>query len=105
MSFREPSLRFPECSGPALRLERRSGPSQCLNQFDQYFLTSSTVTQLSELKPKLGWSLRRGLLAIHADLFTIHRLVKPYLGFFPPELTALETLTLVLEDRRFLRHH
>jgi membrane peptidoglycan carboxypeptidase len=60
---------------------------------------------LYELAPKLPpFGLRKMLLRVHVDLFTIHRYVLPWAHYYPPELTNLEKLVLVLEDRRFLRH-
>lgn len=57
-------------------------------------------------KPKLQLpSIRRWLLRVHSDLFTIHENVPWWLGHYPRELTPVEKLTLLLEDRRFLAHH
>lgn len=47
-------------------------------------------------------SLRRWLIGVHRDLLAIHEHV-PY-SVYPDRLTLLETLVLVLEDRRFFRH-
>ncbi|RYG98037.1 MAG: hypothetical protein EON58_08305 [Alphaproteobacteria bacterium] len=47
-------------------------------------------------------SIRRVMIRIHGDLFTIDRYVSSWDE--DPELSKLEKLVLVLEDRRFLRH-
>jgi membrane peptidoglycan carboxypeptidase len=63
------------------------------------------TTNLWELPPKLGRAgLRSVLLKVHADLFIVHRKVLPGAKYYPPELTELERMVLVLEDRRFMRH-
>lgn len=50
---------------------------------------------------KVPPSLRRALMRIHSDLFTIEN----YVWFEGvPKLTTFERLVLVLEDRRFLQH-
>ena len=60
---------------------------------------------LSEQIPRMQrFGLRAALLRIHSDLFQVHRLVDQYSIYDPPELTNLETLVLVLEDRRFMHH-
>src|SRR4051794_4919227 len=61
---------------------------------------------LHEQKPKLKIrSPRELLIKIHLDLFRIDSKVQPSLAYYPRELTNLEKLTLVLEDRRFLLHY
>jgi membrane peptidoglycan carboxypeptidase len=63
------------------------------------------MESLSNQEPKLRLpGIRSALIKIHKDLFTIERYVKRYLAYYPTSLTALEKLTLVLEDRRFLNH-
>ncbi len=63
------------------------------------------MSALSEQQPTLGrWGIRRALLALHRDLFTIHRHARSWAGAYPPELTQLELMVLALEDRRFMRH-
>ena len=60
---------------------------------------------LNEQAPRLRpIGLRQGLLALHRDLLTIHRYARTWAGYYPSELTNLEKLVLVLEDRRFMRH-
>jgi membrane peptidoglycan carboxypeptidase len=61
---------------------------------------------LYEQKPKLRlFHPRETLTKIHLDLFAVHSQVRTFLAYYPPGLTNLEKLTLVLEDRRFLSHH
>jgi membrane peptidoglycan carboxypeptidase len=61
---------------------------------------------LYEQEPKLRIRRPREILTkIHFDLFKIHSKVQPTLAYYPPALTNLEKLTLVLEDRRFLVHY
>lgn len=63
------------------------------------------MKSLHEQRPKLPpLDLRNALITIHTDLFTIHSKIRPYLIYFPVQLTNLEKLVLVLEDRRFFRH-
>lgn len=49
-------------------------------------------------------SFRRWLLKVHADLLEVHQRVSPYAEYYPDELSALEKMTIVLEDRRFFDH-
>ena len=64
------------------------------------------IKPLYEHEPKLKIRRPREILTkIHLDLFKIHSNVQPALAYYPPALTNLEKLTLVLEDRRFLVHH
>lgn len=64
------------------------------------------MKQLYEQQPKLGIFRPRELLTrIHLDLFRVHSNVDEVLAYYPRELTNLEKLTLVLEDRRFHSHH
>jgi membrane peptidoglycan carboxypeptidase len=61
---------------------------------------------LYEGKPKLKiWRPREILIKIHLDLFAIDSKIQSILAYYPPALTNLEKLTLVLEDRRFLFHY
>lgn len=63
------------------------------------------MNSLHEQKPKLPLlRFRDALTTIHKDLFTIHTRIRPYLSYFPDQLTNLEKLVLVLEDRRFFQH-
>jgi membrane peptidoglycan carboxypeptidase len=48
--------------------------------------------------------LRPALLRIHSDLFLIHRRIESWRAYFPNQLTNLEKMVLVLEDRRFVSH-
>lgn len=60
---------------------------------------------LHEIPPKLGSLGARGpLLRIHRDLFAVHKKIRRYVEYFPPELTNLEKIVLALEDRRFGSH-
>lgn len=63
------------------------------------------MNSLSSQEPKRKFrGLRSAVTKIHMDLFRIERYVKRYAAFYPPELTELEKLTIVLEDRRFFDH-
>ena len=60
---------------------------------------------LKDQEPKLKLiGIRSALIKLHKDLFTIEKFIIKYSGFYPLELTRLEKLVLVLEDRRFLDH-
>jgi membrane peptidoglycan carboxypeptidase len=60
---------------------------------------------LARQEPKLRLpGLRRALLRIHSDLFIIDGQIKRYAAYWPTSLSALEKLTIVLEDRRFFNH-
>lgn len=55
--------------------------------------------------PKLKFpSLRKYLIKIHADLLNIDERIDRYSAYGPPTLSTLETMVLLLEDRRFLEH-
>jgi len=57
-------------------------------------------------KPKLKiWRPREELIKIHLDLFAIDSKILSILAYYPPAMTNLEKLTLVLEDRRYLFHY
>lgn len=61
---------------------------------------------MDALKPRLRIpSLRAALLRLHADLFQINTFVPSEIWYSIGPLTLLEKLTIVLEDRRFLRHN
>lgn len=61
---------------------------------------------LYEQEPKLRlFHPRQALTKIHLDLLQVHSNVRNVLAYYPSELTNLEKLCLVLEDRRFLIHH
>jgi membrane peptidoglycan carboxypeptidase len=63
------------------------------------------MASLSSQEPKRKLrGVRSAVLRIHRDLFTIDRYVKRYTAYYPESLTALEKLTIVLEDRRFFDH-
>lgn len=63
------------------------------------------MVKLHELTPKLKiFSLRNALLKIHRDLLAVHSRVEMHLAYHPSQLTNVEKLVLVLEDRRFLDH-
>lgn len=63
------------------------------------------MVKLSEFVPKLTvFSLRKALLKIHRDLLEVHSRVETGLAYYPDQLTNVEKLVLVLEDRRFLDH-
>jgi monofunctional glycosyltransferase len=63
------------------------------------------MNPLSRQLPRLSTpSFRKALLNIHRDLFTIEIYVQRSLAYASADLTPLEKLTLVLEDRRFFRH-
>jgi membrane peptidoglycan carboxypeptidase len=47
---------------------------------------------------------RRLLIRLHYDLFQIDRRVRSYVDW-PPDLTTVEKLILISEDRRFFRHN
>lgn len=51
-----------------------------------------------------SFSIRNALICIHKDLFRIHRRILSYSDSCPEELTNLEKMILVLEDRRFFDH-
>jgi membrane peptidoglycan carboxypeptidase len=58
-----------------------------------------------EISPKLPrFGLRMALTRVHRDLFTVHRKVDRSARYFPSELSNLEKLVILLEDRRFLTH-
>lgn len=61
---------------------------------------------LNEVQPKLRrWKgLRRRLLDFHSDLFLIDEKVRHVTDVYPPQLTNLEKMVVVLEDRRFFKH-
>jgi membrane peptidoglycan carboxypeptidase len=60
---------------------------------------------LSSQEPKRKVpGVRPAVIKVHKDLFTIERFVRRYAAYYPVSLTALEKLTLVLEDRRFFEH-
>jgi membrane carboxypeptidase/penicillin-binding protein PbpC len=55
--------------------------------------------------PKLRlFGLRPALIKIHTDLLLIHSRVEVWAALYPSELTPLEKLVIVLEDRRFMKH-
>ncbi len=56
-------------------------------------------------EPKLKLpGIRPLLIKIHKDLFLIDKFILRYSEFYPEDLSVLEKLVLVLEDRRFLDH-
>jgi len=56
-------------------------------------------------KPKLRFrGIRKRLLALHADLFDIDAQVKRPSSYYSSEITPLEKMIIVLEDRRFFDH-
>lgn len=60
---------------------------------------------LSDIRPKFSELTPRAmLLKIHSDLLTIHRSVHIWSAEYPENLTNLEKMVIVLEDRRFLHH-
>jgi membrane peptidoglycan carboxypeptidase len=64
------------------------------------------MVPLHEQKPKLSiFHPREALVRIHSDLFSVHARIKTWSAYFPPALTNLEKMVIVLEDRRFHRHH
>lgn len=64
------------------------------------------MKRLYEQQPKLRTFRPREMLTkIHLDLFKVHSNIDASLAYYPPALTNLEKLTLVLEDRRFPFHH
>lgn len=64
------------------------------------------MKHLYEQQPKLRTFRPREILTkVHLDLFRVHFNIKRSLAYYPQELTNLEKLTLVLEDRRFHHHH
>ncbi len=63
------------------------------------------MKSLSAQEPKRKIrGVRSALLKVHKDLFTVERYVKRYAAYHPTSLTALEKITIVLEDRRFFDH-
>ncbi len=67
---------------------------------------SVTPKRLWELKPKLHiLGIRKRLLALHSNLFDIHDQICKTNAFYPSDLTSLEKLVIVLEDRRFFSHY
>lgn len=61
---------------------------------------------LYKQKPKLDvFKPRQALLQLHTDLFNIHFRIDQFSAYYPSQLSNLEKLTLILEDRRFLSHH
>lgn len=66
---------------------------------------SVTPKRLWELKPKLyTLGIRKRLLTLHSDLFDINDQIRNANAFYPADITSLEKLVIVLEDRRFFRH-
>lgn len=66
---------------------------------------NASSKKLRELKPKLYFpGIRKRLLALHADLFDIDDQIRRANTFYPFEITSLEKMVIVLEDRRFFRH-
>src|SRR5260370_30708064 len=51
-----------------------------------------------------SFGLRQALIKVHADLLFIHSRVDKWAAFYPSELTPLERMVIVLEDRRFMKH-
>lgn len=47
---------------------------------------------------------RRVIIRIHQDLFTIEKRTRHYVDW-PPELSIIEKMVLISEDRRFFRHN
>lgn len=67
----------------------------------------STKKTLASLAPKLhlrAKSFRQRLLDLHADLFDIDTHVRKANQYHPSNLTTLEKMVMVLEDRRFFNH-
>lgn len=63
------------------------------------------MNHLVEQQPKSRLpSVRRALVRIHRDLFTIHGAADMSAAYFPREITPLESMVMILEDRRFMRH-
>ena len=63
------------------------------------------MKELHEMRPSLGIPrIRKWLVKVHTDLFVVHRHVRAWAAYYPPDLTNVEKLTLALEDRRFLSH-
>ncbi|MDB5734391.1 MAG: hypothetical protein JWN16_1028 [Alphaproteobacteria bacterium] len=58
---------------------------------------------LNRTAPARFPSVRRALLRVHADLFKIGAQMR--LDLFPAQLSELEIMVLISEDRRFFRHH
>jgi membrane peptidoglycan carboxypeptidase len=44
------------------------------------------------------------LLKIHSDLFAVHRIALTSSAHYPEQLSMLEKMVIVLEDRRFMKH-
>jgi membrane peptidoglycan carboxypeptidase len=59
---------------------------------------------LVEQEPKLALGIRPMLVRVHRDLLTIHARAATWSAYYPTELTNLEKMVIVLEDRRFMRH-
>jgi membrane peptidoglycan carboxypeptidase len=56
-------------------------------------------------EPKLKiLSVRRSLIKLHSDLLEVEGCIKKYSDYYPPKLTNLEKMVLILEDRRFFLH-
>lgn len=63
------------------------------------------MIQLEDQEPKLKIiSIRKSLIKLHTDLFKIEQYVDAYMAYYPSEITNLEKLVLILEDRRFFDH-
>jgi len=64
------------------------------------------MKRLDEQRPKLAiFRLRETLTRLHFDLFKVHALIDSGVAYYPLELTNVEKLVLILEDRRFFFHH
>jgi membrane peptidoglycan carboxypeptidase len=64
------------------------------------------MKKLYEHQPSLSLpNLRKALVLLHMDLFQVQRYIARHSAYSPASLTALEMMTIVLEDRRFMRHH
>ncbi len=64
------------------------------------------MKKLYEYQPSLSLpNLRKALVLLHMDLFHVQRNIALHSAYIPASLTALEVMTIVLEDRRFMRHH
>lgn len=61
---------------------------------------------LEQQEPKLRVPrFRAALIDLHTDLLRIDAEILKYSAHYHPSLTMLEKLVLVLEDRRFTKHH
>lgn len=92
-------------------VEHRPGPIRAFdrgrNILDSPHHNEAEISQMELFKqpPKLRlFGLRSALIKIHRDLLLIHSRVKVWAALYPSELTPLEKMVIVLEDRRFMKH-